>query len=142
MNLHQIASGAIGIVNPFQQIQIRRATNGYTTNPDGSRTPAYELLSGPAQLQDLSSDDLRLLADAGFNIQANRRTVYLNGHWAGIVRADQTGGDIFLIGGYEWLATMVAEQWPDWARVIVTLQSPKTTTPFVTPPPSPVASKV
>lgn len=138
MNLHQIASGMIGIVNPFRQVQIRRAAPGYTTHPDGSREANYELLSGPAQIQSLSSDELRLLSDMGINVQANRQSIFINGTWSGIVRADETGGDVFLFDGYEWLVTMVAEQWPDWCKVIVTMQSPKLKTPFVAPPPSPV----
>ena len=96
------------------------------------------MLSGPAQIQSLSSDELRLLTDMGINVQANRQTVFINGAWAGIVRADQTGGDVFLFDGYEWLVTMVSEQWPDWCKVIVTMQSPKIPSPFVAPPPSPV----
>jgi hypothetical protein len=134
-----MAAPMIGIINPFRQVQIRRATQGYTTLPDGSREPKYETLSGPAQIQSLTSDQLRMLSELGINIQANRQSIYINGDWAGIVRADETGGDVFLFDGYEWLVTMVSEQWPDWCKVIVTMQSPKTTSPFATPPPPPVA---
>jgi hypothetical protein len=124
MNLHQIASGAIGMVNPFITVTILRSA-GYVTDLDGTRVPAYETLSGPAQVQDLASDDLRLLTDAGINIQGARKNVYLNGQWAGVVRADKQGGDIFQFSGADWLVTMVPEQWPDWTKVIVTMQSPR-----------------
>jgi hypothetical protein len=137
MNLHQMASGMIAIVNPFRQVQIRRST-GYATALDGSRTPIFEVLSGPAQIQDLSTDQLSLLTDAGFNIQAVRKNIYLNGHWAGVVRADQQGGDVFLFDGAEWLVTNVPEQWPDWTKVIVTMQSPRIVSPITGAPPAPL----
>ena len=136
MNLHQMASGAIGIVNPFIRVEILRST-GYATARDGSRTPNFDRLGGPAQVQDLSTDDLRLLAEAGINIQGIRKNVYLNGSWAGIVRAEQQGGDIFTFNGAQWLVTMVAEQWPDWCKVIVTMQSPKPASVFLGAPPAP-----
>jgi hypothetical protein len=130
-----MAAGMIGIVNPFRQVSIRRST-GYTTAADGARSPTFTVLSGLAQVQDLSQDELRLLSDAGINIQGNRRNIYINGDWSGIVRADQTGGDVFLFDGAEWLVTMVAEQWPDWCKVIVTMQSPRPANPFTGAPPS------
>ena len=140
MNLHGIVSGAIGMVNPFKQIEIQRQVGGYTTASDGTRTPNYYTLNGPAQIQDLSSDDLKLLQDAGFNIQGSRKNVYLDGQWAGVVRADQVGGDVFRFDGKDWLVTLIAEQWPDWTKVIVTLQSPNVISPFASPaaPPLPL----
>lgn len=124
MNLHGIVSGAIGTVNPFTDVTILRSA-GYVTDPDGTRVPAYETFTGPAQVQDLSSDDLNLLTEAGFAIQGSRKNIYLNGAWAGIVRADKQGGDIFQFDNADWLVTMVTEQWPDWCKVIVTMQSPR-----------------
>lgn len=128
MNLHQIVSGAIGTVNPFIDVQIKRST-GYTTAPDGTRTPLYTMLGGPAQVQDLSTDDLNLLREAGFNLQGVRKNIYINGSWAGIVRAETKGGDVFLFNGAEWLVTLVSEQWPDWTKVIVTMQIPVRSNP-------------
>jgi len=130
-----MVAGAIGVVNPFTQIQILRATS-YETGRDGARTSIYEILSGPAQVQDLSTDELRLLADAGINIQGIRKAVYLNGSWSGVVRADRTGGDIFRFNDADWLVTMVTEQWPDWCKVIVTMQSPRPVPVFVGAPPT------
>jgi hypothetical protein len=111
----------VGSINPFQTVSIRRNT-GYTITPDGMRIAVYVTLSGIAQVQDLSSDDLKLVE--GLNIQGARKTVYLNGTWAGVVRAAGKGGDVFTFDGYDWLVTLVAEAWPDWTKVIVTLQSP------------------
>jgi hypothetical protein len=140
MNLHQMVAGAIGIVNPFITVEILRST-GATTNPDGSRTPIYTSVSGPAQVQDLSTDDLRLLSDAGFNIQGIHKSIYLNGGWSGIVRSEQQGGDVFRFSGYDWLVTMVSEQWPDWSKVIVTMQATKPETPFAIPPPAVLSNR-
>ena len=135
MNLHQIVAGAIGRINPFMMISIKRST-GYTTNPDGTRVPTYTTLTGSAQVQDLSTDDLKLTE--GLNIQGVRKVVYLNGSWAGVVRADAQGGDIFSINGTDWLVTMVPEEWPGWTKVIVTRQSPNHVPSFtVVPPPVP-----
>lgn len=40
MNLHGLVSGAIGLVNPFVPMTIR-LSEGYTTQADGTRVPAY-----------------------------------------------------------------------------------------------------
>jgi len=135
MNLHQMVSGPIGMINPHSMVEILRAT-GHTIAPDGTRTPTYETLSGLAQIQELSTGELQLLSEAGINIQGIRKSIYLNGHWFGIVRADGTGGDIFRFNGYDWLVTLVPEQWPDWTKVIVTQQWPKQTSPFAPGPPA------
>jgi len=112
-------------------IEIRRSL-GYTTASDGTRTSSYETLSGPAQVQDLSTDDLRLTE--GLNLQGIHKVVYLNGSWAGIVRADTKGGDVFILQNTEWLVTNVPESWPDWTKVIVTRQSPNLTSGIPAPP--------
>jgi len=56
------------------------------------------------------------------------RSVYIYGQAAGVIRANQIGGDILVFseskGGTprNWLITQVMENYPDWCRVIVTLQ--------------------
>jgi hypothetical protein len=124
VNLHQIASGAIGMVNPFITVTVKRAAGTYTTQPDGTRVPNYNVFAGPAQVQDLSVEQLRLVE--GLGIAGHKKTVYLNGDWAGVVRADTRGGDLFYFEAAEWLATQVLEGWPDWTCVLVTMQSPRT----------------
>jgi hypothetical protein len=122
MNLHQIVSGVIGRVNPFREVSITQST-GYTTLQDGTRVPTTVTLTGLAQIQDLSTDDLRLVE--GLNLQGIHKVIYINGNWAGAVRASATGGDVFTFDGIDWLVTMVPEEWPDWTKVVVTMQSPK-----------------
>lgn len=122
VNLHSIANQAITAINPNTLVTIRRSLGTYTTLPDGTRVPDYVVLSGQAQVQDLSADQLSMIE--GLNQQGLHKNIYLNGSWAGVIRADARGGDLFYFDGHEWLITMVSEQWPDWAKVVVTQQSP------------------
>jgi len=120
MNLHGIASGCVGVVNPPVSATIKRST-GYTINPDGRQVPQYETIGNVmVQMQALSTDDLRQVE--GLNIQGNKQAIYLDGQWNGIVRVSQTGGDLFQIGGTWWLATIVLENWPDWTKLALVQQ--------------------
>lgn len=120
------------LVNPYtrmtnynQQIQWIQST-GYTTNPAGKRTPTTITLTVWAQVQALSGTDLKH-TDA-LNIQGVMRSVYMFGYPAGVIRADQIGGDILVFPELpgatprNWLVTQVMENWETWSRVIVTLQ--------------------
>lgn len=126
MNLHGIVSGAIGAVNPQISIQWLQST-GYTTDDAGKRTPTNTVTTVRAQVQALSATDLR--HTEGLNMTGVMRSVYLYGDVTGIVRIDQKGGDILQFaevpGGTvrNWLVSQVMETWPDWCRVIVTLQA-------------------
>jgi hypothetical protein len=189
MNLHGIASGAVGIVNPMVPVEVRVST-GATTLDDGRRVPTYAAtVAGLGQVQPLSTGDIRQLDS--LNIQGVERAIYLSGAVSGLVRAERKGGDIVRvqggaftgsiaggvltvesvasgrlavgdeiagsgvaagtrivdlgsgsggIGTYEldteqtvasvamtagavWLVNVVLEQWPDWAKVGVTLQN-------------------
>jgi hypothetical protein len=125
MNLHAIALSAVAAINPCVTATIRRST-GYTTADDGSRTPSY---AKPArvqvQVQSLQYNDL-IMTD-GLDIQGERRAMYINGNWDGVVRADQTGGDLITLpDGSVWLVAMVLENWASvdgWVKVAVTRQS-------------------
>lgn len=119
MNLHQIVSGAIGRVNPFIPATLRQST-GYTTNPDGSRTPTYTDTVVSIQVQALSTDDLMKVD--GLNLQGNKQAVYLGGQWNGVVRVGKQGGDLLRFNGQTWLAVIVLENWPDWTKLAVVLQ--------------------
>lgn len=120
MNLHAIASGAIGAVNPQVSIVVLQSI-GYTTNPDSTRTPTYAPpVTICAQVQELTSTDLRKLD--GLNLQGEHRAVYLNGAVAGIVRSAGKGGDLMKFFGQTWLVTQIMETWPNWCKCVVTLQ--------------------
>ena len=119
------ASSVVGVVNPPQSITWKQST-GYTTDAAGKRTPTYSTTTVQAQIQGLTGSDLR--HTDGLNLQGVMRSVIMYGNVQGVVRADQQGGDILVFpevaGGADrnWLVTQVMETWPDWCRVIVTLQ--------------------
>lgn len=121
MNIHGIASGAIGAVNPHVLVTVRRSLGTYTTAPDGKRTPAYETMPNvSAQVQPLSPGDVKHLDN--LNIQGVLRKVYFYGEVAGVIRASQEGGDLVIMDGKNWLAVHPFEQWPDWCAVALCLQ--------------------
>lgn len=130
MNLHGLVRAAVSSVNPDITATLLRST-GYTTSASGKQIPTYTQLSGKIQVQGVSAKDLEHTDN--LNIQGVLRTVYLLGNWAGVVRADQKGGDIIkfpqMPGGtvQDWRVILPKEQWPEWSSVIVWLQSTVTT---------------
>jgi hypothetical protein len=122
VNLHQIASGAIAAVNPFVRCQLIK-NQKYQTNPDGSTIPiGLPPVFIPCQIQALEYNDIAQLD--GMNIQGERRAIYLNGDWEGVVRVSQDGGDSLMMpDGTVWLAVFTFENWPDWTKLAVTLQN-------------------
>jgi hypothetical protein len=125
MNLHAIVVGAISAINPIMTVSIQRST-GYTTGPDGDRIPTYAApVSAQAQIQSLQYNDMVQID--GLNIQGERRAIYLNGNWEGLVRSDQKGGDLVTLpDGTVWLVALVLENWADrdgWVKICVTRQN-------------------
>lgn len=126
MNLHGIVRGAITSINPDINATLLRS-NGYTTDAAGKQTPAYLTFTGKIQVQGVNGKDLE--HTDRLNIQGVLRTVYLRGNWAGVIRADQRGGDVLkfpqLPGAtiQDWRVVNVAESWPDWTKAIVCLQT-------------------
>jgi hypothetical protein len=121
VNLHDIASGAIGSVNPTVLVTLQHST-GSTTDDDGKRTPTYDTTTGVrAQVQALTFTDLHQID--GLNLNGTRRAIYLYGAVAATVRASGQGGDLITLpDGSVWLVAYVLEQWPDWCKVVCTLQ--------------------
>ncbi len=122
MNLHGLASAAVGVVNPLVPLVIQVST-GNTIGGDGTPTPTYAAaVTLPGQVQPLTFKDLRQLE--GLNIQGSLKAIYINGHINGIVRPKNQGGDLITDpDGNIWLVTQVFEFWPDWCKVAVTLQN-------------------
>jgi hypothetical protein len=125
MKIRTIANAAIQGINADQYVTWVQ-NSGYTTAPDGDRTPTQVSIQVRANVQALSGSDLRHVD--GLNIQGVMRSVYLYGDVEGIVRADGKGGDMLQFamtpGGevHNWLVTQVIETWARWCKVIVTLQ--------------------
>ena len=126
MNLHGLVSGAIGVVNPYIDATLKKST-GYAVGENKKQIPTYVTSTGKIQAQELSAKEL--LHASSLNIQGLFRKVYIQGNWAGVVRADQKGGDIFTFPQYpgkpaqDWMVFVVYEMWPDWTCVGVVLQS-------------------
>ena len=126
MNLHSIVRGAITSINPDISATLLRS-NGYVTDASGKQNPAYLTFAGNIQIQGVNSRDLE--HTDYLNIQGTLRTVYLLGNWAGVVRADQKGGDIMKFAQMpgaavqDWRVVTVKETWPNWSSVIVWLQT-------------------
>ena len=125
MNLRGIANQYTRLTNNNIQVNWVQST-GYVTDDAGRRTPTTITLTVDAQVQALSTSDLQ--HTDGLNMTGVMRTVYLYGNAAGVVRADQIGGDILRFPEVpngtvrNWLITKVVETWSDWCHVIVTLQ--------------------
>ena len=125
MNLRGLANKYTRLTNNNIQVNWVQST-GYVTDSAGKRVPTTITLTVEAQVQALSTSDLKHID--GLNITGVMRTVYLYGNAAGVVRADQIGGDILRFPEVpngtirNWLITQVVETWPDWCHVVVTLQ--------------------
>ena len=97
MNLHQIASGFVGSVNPFVPILIRIST-GYSIAVGGRRTPSYApAVVASGQVQSLTFRDLTQIE--GLNLQGTRKAIYVNGRVDGLVRVENKGGDLITVPG-------------------------------------------
>lgn len=126
MNLQQIANGAITAVNPNFPAELFISTGNTTVN--FKQVPAYDKVAISAQVQPLTSGDIRQL-DA-LNIQGAQKAIYLNGAALGISRIKQRGGDLIVFAdgtlaeGNTWLVLASLEQWGGsvWAKVAVSLQ--------------------
>lgn len=120
MNLHSIASAAIGSVNPFINATVRRYA-GETIGHGRVPIPSYhpdEII--PIQLQPLSRGDLEHVDN--LNIQGLFKSIHVNGNYYSVNREMQLGGDLFIIDGKTWLVIEPLELWPDWCRLLVCLQ--------------------
>ncbi|KWO67591.1 hypothetical protein [Burkholderia territorii] len=125
MNLHGIAAPCVAAVNPWVTVSLQ-ASSGYSTEPDGTRTPAYaDSVAMAAQLQSLTYKDLVQLD--GLNVQGEQRALYLYGNWQGVLRPEVNGGDLVTLpDGSLWLVTHVLENWSltsNWCKVSIVRQS-------------------
>lgn len=119
MNLHNIVSGAVGIVNPHSPGEIRISV-GYDIAPSGKQVPRYITTPVTAQIQPLTFTDLQ--HTNGLNIQGMLKAAYVNGNFNAVNRPRQQGGDLLIINGEEWLIVQILEEWPNWCKFTVTLQ--------------------
>lgn len=125
MNLHQVAIGLTSSINPTIPVTIKVAAGGYTTQPDGTRTPTYLTPQTlPGDVQPMSWRDIQMTD--GLNLQGTRYSIYVNGVVNGLVRETNKGGDIITIvdgpSAGTYLCALVLEQWPNWVKFAATRQ--------------------
>ena len=121
MNLHQIVSGAIGMVNRHEMITLHRCTG--TSNTGGVVSVTYASADVMAQVQAPNAADLKLfdnLADA-----KHVKKFYMNAPASTINRQEETAGDIIeRADGTYWLINMIRDDFsPEgWLCCLATLQ--------------------
>lgn len=127
MNLHGIVRGVIPAVTPDISVVLSTST-GFTVDPNSyAQVPAYSSAQVGAQVQPLTSKDLKQV-DA-INQNGEMRGIYLFGVSHGVVRSLEKGGDLLTWqdedGVYsEWLCVQVLEQWNvGWVKVAATRQN-------------------
>jgi hypothetical protein len=125
MNLHSIVGPIVAAVNPWVTAFIQ-PSQGYATNGDGSRVPAYgDAIAVQVQMQPLQYNDL--IQVSGLNLQGERKAMYANGEWDAVVRSTQEGGDLVTLpDGSVWLLVFQFEDWSmtgGWTKFCVTKQN-------------------
>ena len=124
MDLRSIANSVSSVVNANETVAVLRST-GFAIGAGRRQVPEYaDPVTGPAQIQALDANDIKQLD--GLNIQGTIRAIYLRGVLAGVVRPEQTGGDIVKrnAGAETWLVVKVLESWPQWTKAAIVLQGP------------------
>jgi hypothetical protein len=123
LNLHDFAFGVTSVINGKKPVTILLST-GYTIGPDGTQNPSYTTVTAIADEQPITTGDIRHM-DA-MNIQGVRRDFYITGNVHAIERLNSRGGDIVVTPDLDqWLVHEVAERWPQWVKVLTTLQNSK-----------------
>lgn len=130
MDLRGIANSGTNAVNPNMIVTVTPSTGNTTgTAANGyKQVPTYgNPVTGPAQLQALDGSDLKQID--GLNLQGVLRSIYLRGPLAGVIRANNQGGDIVTIAAPAppqfrgtWLVVKVLETWPLWTKAVINLQ--------------------
>jgi hypothetical protein len=125
-NLRQLANNSTRVVNPNVPATLY-VSAGYTIGSDFVQVPGYNQASVTAQVQPLSSGDVRLLDS--LNIQGANKKVFLNGTALAIDRVLKFGGDLIVFPdgtlpeGTTWKILASLEQWnTTWCMVAIILQ--------------------
>lgn len=120
MDLRSIANAASSSVNPNRTVTLLKST-GFTIGAGRKQVPTYaDPVTGPAQIQALDGKDLKQLD--GLNIQGTIRAIYMRGALAGVIRANEIGGDLIQFDNQNWLVVKILESWPDWTKAAIALQ--------------------
>ena len=126
MNLHGMAYGAIGTVNPMIKATILKSA-GYTIGADYSQVPTFTSVTGYIQMQGLAEREFATLDHVDqMNMNGVIRKIYAFGNLSMVIRTLGTGGDLIQTGAapnvLTWKLVRVYEAWPDWCSVVVRQQ--------------------
>jgi hypothetical protein len=134
-NLRATANSVTRVINPNIPATLFVST-GNTIGANFVQQPGYNQATVLAQVQPLSSKDVRLLDS--LNIQGAEKKVFLNGTALAINRVLQFGGDLLVFPagtvpeGTTWKILASLEQWGlTWCMVAIVLQDDVL---FPTPP--------
>lgn len=123
MNLHEVASRTISIVNPFQSITITPRTS-YTVNDYGEPTPteetAFEVM---AQVQPVASEDIQFINE--YQESTVYKAFWVSANAFGLNRPYAKGGDKVEWNGKTYFVTSMPEDWYatcGWSHFIGALQ--------------------
>lgn len=125
MNLNNIVSPIVSAVNNWVYVSIQ-PSQGYETNGDGSRVPAYgNPVPMLAQIQPLLYRDLVQID--GLNLNGEKRGMYVNGDYQAVVRSSKEGGDLVTLQDDSiWLVVQQLENWSmegGWVKVAIVKQN-------------------
>ena len=123
MNLHEIVSGAINSINPFQTITITPRSS-YTVDEYGEATPnegsSYQI---QAQIQPLTSEDIKFINS--YNESTIYKAFWVSANTFGLNRPMAKGGDKVVWNGKTFYVTSMPEDWYEncgWSHFIGALQ--------------------
>lgn len=121
MNLRATTNALVQIVNPDVLVTVFVST-GYTVGAGQKQIPTYDSgTTGYAQVQALNSDDIQHM----YNYQSQDviKSIFLKNQLHGIIRKIGDGGDYILIGNDKWIIQKIIEQWPDWTKAAIIMQT-------------------
>lgn len=137
INVHVAANNAVQAVNS-DVVGTFYASTGFVVNASKKQVPSYAAgVNVPMQIQAVSARDLQ--HTERLNIEGLVRSVHMYGNTQGVVRVSQLGGDLLYFKDIPtgtlrvWKVVKVMETWPDWCRVIVSMQTDSA--PPSAPPP-------
>jgi hypothetical protein len=125
MELNALVAPMTRTVSPSTAATLRAST-GYQTAADGSRTPGYAADQGiTIDVQALTSSQLTHMDS--LNIQGTLRAVWSDQGLHAVDRVSGRGGDILLFddgdGAASWLVVHIIETWNGaWCHVVVQKQ--------------------
>jgi hypothetical protein len=123
VNLHQIASKAIRIINENKTVLYYKSI-GYNFGYAAVQQPLYadpkEII---IQRQAAGAGDIE--HTKGVNIQSLVFHIYSLEDLQAVNRPVGTGGDLIVMDGYTWLVERIIENWGKWTKAAIYLQVPE-----------------